>query len=70
MVLSDSDVKAFIIGGCIKGTNAMYEYAATAIGPSSSGAKIDDTYIAVGQSAPPIIPVAAACLRVKSINPK
>ena len=43
IVLSESEVKAFIIGGCINGTSAMYEYAATAIGPSSSGANIDDT---------------------------
>ena len=48
----------------------MYEYAATAIGPSSSGAKIDDTYIAVGPSAPPMIPVAAACFNENDIKPK
>ena len=27
-------VRAFIIGGCIIGTRAIYEYAATAIGPT------------------------------------
>ena len=58
-----------IIGGWINGTKAIYEYAATAIGPNNSGARIDETYIAVGPSAPPIMPVAAACFKVNSINP-
>ena len=39
----------------------MYEYAAIAIGPSNSGASFDAKKIAVGPSAPPIIPIAAAC---------
>ena len=59
-----------MMGGWINGTRAIYEYAATAIAPSSSGARIEDTYIAVGPSAPPIIPVAAACCRVKETNHK
>ena len=32
-------VSSFIMGGWIIGTNAMYEYAATAMAPSKSGAK-------------------------------
>ena len=36
----------------------------------ASGANIEETYIAVGPSAPPIIPVAAACFNVNSITPK
>jgi len=46
----------------------MYEYAATAIGPKSSGASFDVRYMAVGPSAPPIIPIDPACLGKKS-NP-
>ena len=57
-----------IIGGA-DGPTAIYEYAATAIGPNNSGARIDETYIAVGPSAPPIMPVAAACFKVNSISP-
>ena len=50
------------------GTSAIYEYAATAIGPRSSGASFDVTKIAVGPSAPPIIPIAPACCAVKPKN--
>ena len=67
--LSFSLVIALIIGGWIRGTSAMYEYDATAIAPNSSGARIEATYIEVGPSAPPIIPIAAACLRLKSKTP-
>ena len=35
----------------------MYEYAATAIGPSSSGASFEVTKMAVGPSAPPMMPM-------------
>ena len=31
------------MGGWIRGTRAIYEYAATAIAPSNSGASIDET---------------------------
>ena len=65
--LSASVVKALIIGGWINGTNAIYEYAATAIAPSNSGASFEATNIDVGPSAPPIIEIAAACSRVKLI---
>ena len=34
----------------------------------NSGANIDETYIAVGPSAPPMIPVAAACFNENVIN--
>lgn len=44
------------------GTSAIYEYAANAIGPSRLGANCDVKYIAVGPSAPPIIPIDAASL--------
>ena len=37
---SASVVKSFIIGGWITGTRAIYEYAATAIAPRSSGASL------------------------------
>ena len=42
------------------GTSAIYEYAANAIGPNRLGANCDVKYIAVGPSAPPIIPIDAA----------
>ena len=42
------------------GINAIYEYAATAIAGSNDGARDFVTYIAVGPSAPPIIPIDAA----------
>ena len=38
----------------------MYEYAATAIGAKRCGASCDVVNIAVGPSAPPIIPIDAA----------
>ena len=41
--LSSFVVRSFIIGGWMTGTSAMYEYAATAIGPSSSGFRSDVT---------------------------
>ena len=40
------------------GTSAIYEYAAMAIEGSSMGASVLVTYIAVGPSAPPIMPIA------------
>ena len=39
----------------------MYEYAATAMAPNNSGANLEAIKIDVGPSAPPIIPIAAAC---------
>jgi len=38
----------------------MYEYAETAIAPIKSGASLEDKKIAVGPSAPPMIPIAPA----------
>ena len=55
ILLSSTVVKAFIIGGWITGTKAIYEYAATAIAPNSSGANAEAIKIDVGPSAPPII---------------
>ncbi len=40
---SSSVVSSFIIGGWMIGTSAMYEYAATAIAPSKSGARREAT---------------------------
>ena len=40
-------------------------YAATAIGPSNSGANLEVRKIAVGPSAPPMIPIDAACAALK-----
>ena len=65
---SFSVVKSFMIGGWIIGTSAMYEYAATAIGPISPvwesfpARKMD-----VGPSAPPMMEMAAAALSEKPI---
>ena len=58
-------VSAFMIGGWMTGTSAMYEYAATAIGPNSSGASFEVTKMAVGPSAPPMMPMELACSGVK-----
>ncbi len=44
----------------MSGMSAMYEYAATAIGPSKSGASRPVRNIAVGPSAPPMIAIDAA----------
>ena len=55
-------VSNLINGGWIIGTNAIYEYADTAIAPIKLGANLDDKKIAVGPSAPPIIPIAPAWL--------
>ena len=49
------------------GTSAIYEYAATAIGPKRFGASFDVTKIAVGPSAPPIIAIEPASL---AANPR
>ena len=38
------------------------------MGPSSSGASLDVRKIAVGPSAPPIMPMEAACAGVKPRN--
>ena len=53
-------VSNLMIGGWITGTNAMYEYADTAIAPIKSGASLPERKIAVGPSAPPMIPIAPA----------
>jgi hypothetical protein len=45
----------------------MYEYAAIEIDPNSSGAIFEVTNIAVGPSAPPIIPIDDAS---NTLNPK
>ena len=55
-------VRAIIIGLWITGTRAMYEYALTAIAPIRSGASFDERKMAVGPSAPPMIPMAPAWL--------
>ncbi len=47
--------------------SAMYEYAATDIAGNKCAANLTVTYIAVGPSAPPIIPVAAASSPVNPI---
>ena len=49
----------------MKGTSAIYEYAAMAIAPSSAGASVFVTRIAVGPSAPPMMPIEAASGTVK-----
>ena len=49
-----------MIGGWMTGTKAMYEYAAIAIAPRRCGAIFVEMKIAVGPSAPPMIPIAAA----------
>ena len=63
-------VSSFIIGGWITGTSAIYEYAATAIEPSSCGASFEVRNIAVGPSAPPMIPIEAASLNEKIAKSK
>ena len=45
----------------------MYEYAATAIAPSNSGANFEAKKIAVGPSAPPMMAMADASFRVNSM---
>ena len=48
------------------GTNDIYEYAATAIGPIYSACpSLPARKIDVGPSAPPIIAIAAAALSLK-----
>ena len=47
-------------GGWMSGISAMYEYAAIAIAGRYSGASLEAVRIAVGPSAPPITPIAAA----------
>ncbi len=65
IIRSSFDVRARIIGGCIIGTNDIYEYAATAIGANKWGANLMAVYMAVGPSAPPIIAMDAASPLVK-----
>ena len=60
-------VRSSIIGRWITGTNAIYEYADTAIAPISCGASLDERKIAVGPSAPPMIPIAPDSA---GVNPK
>ena len=55
-----SVVIIFMSGGWIIGISAIYEYAAIAIGPSSSGASLVVRKMAVGPSAPPMMPMEAA----------
>ena len=50
----------------MRGIRAIYEYAATAIGARSSGASLPVRKIAVGPSAPPMMPIDAAC---SGVNP-
>ena len=57
-----------MIGGCITGTNAIYEYAETAIAPIKLGASLDERKMAVGPSAPPMIPIAPACIGSNPIS--
>ena len=47
------------------GTRAIYEYAETAIAPIRWGASLDERKIAVGPSAPPMIPIAPDSAGVK-----
>ena len=49
------------------GTRAIYEYADTAIAPIKLGASLLDRKMAVGPSAPPMIPIAPAC---SGVNPR
>ena len=53
-------VSNFINGGWMMGIKLMYEYAATAIGASSSGASFVATKMDVGPSMAPITPMEAA----------
>ena len=66
---SFSVVSNFIIGGWIIGTNDIYEYAATAIGPIKAvWPNLPARKIDVGPSAPPMIEIAAAALSLNPIN--
>ena len=67
IALSFLVVNNFIIGGWITGTRAIYEYAAIEIGANKPSANFLVTRIAVGPSAPPIIPIAAAS---RPLNPR
>ena len=53
-------VRKIMIGLWITGTRAMYEYALTAMAPIRSGASLEDRNMAVGPSAPPMMPMAPA----------
>ena len=48
------------------GISAIYEYAAIAIADKSDGASVFVTNIAVGPSAPPMMPIDAASLNMTS----
>ena len=64
---------AFMMGGWMIGTSDIYEYAATAIGPSSSVCpSLEHRKMEVGPSAPPMIEMAAAALPLNpsAIAPK
>ena len=54
-----------MIGRWITGTRAMYEYADTAMAPIRCGASFDDRKMAVGPSAPPMMPIAPDSAGVK-----
>ena len=53
-------VSSFIMGGWIRGISAIYEYAAMAMAGSRSTASLEEVRMAVGPSAPPMTPMAAA----------
>ena len=66
MARSSGVVNALMMGGWIIGTRDMYEYAATAIGPSSSVCpSLPARNMDVGPSAPPMMEIAAAALSLK-----
>ena len=56
-----------MIGLWMTGTRAIYEYADTAIAPIRCGASLDERKMAVGPSAPPMIPIAPDSAGVKPI---
>ena len=58
-------VMSLMMGGCMTGMSAIYEYAAMAIAASRSGASALVSQIAVGPSAPPTMPMDAASGPVK-----
>ena len=58
-------VKRSITGFWITGTSAIYEYAQTAMAPIRSGASLELRKMAVGPSAPPMMPMAPASLGAK-----
>ena len=51
--------------GCMMGTNAIYEYAATAMAPMYLLPSTRETRMEVGPSAAPMMPMEAASFRSK-----